>query len=249
MGDNDHGNFDAFRDCLFSHVVDKLTDGTSKAPTRPSIGKKARQNQPEPPKPDPSELADFSDYLAADIFESLPEPFRKLSYHALQNDDVHADKWSLPLTMTVLEELCAHLPGDISDSLVAYGLIRPPTTDIQSFMAPVFSGYISAVTTPPPKWSETRTRFCEICERDWVPLTYHHLIPKQIHAKVLKRNWHEERLLNSVAWLCRACHNFVHQMASNEELAREWYTVELICQRDDVQKWAQWVRRVRWKKT
>ncbi|KIW28503.1 uncharacterized protein PV07_08162 [Cladophialophora immunda] len=250
MTDNDDGNFDAFRDCLFSHVVEKLTaDGTKKPSKRSSLGKKARQNQSEPSGPDASELADFSDYLATDIFANLPRPFQELSYHALQNDAVQSDKWSLPLTLTVVEELCARLPGDINDSLIAYGLIEPPKSDIQSFMAPVLSGYISAATTPPPKWSETRTKACEICERDWVPMTYHHLIPKQIHAKVLKRNWHEEHQLNSVAWLCRACHSFVHRMASNEELAREWYTVELICQREDVQKWAQWVRRVRWRKT
>ncbi|EDN09002.1 conserved hypothetical protein [Histoplasma mississippiense (nom. inval.)] len=36
-------------------------------------------------------------------------------------------------------------------------------------------------------------------------------------------------------------------MASNEELAKEWYTVELILQREDVQNWANWVARIRWK--
>ncbi|EXJ67008.1 uncharacterized protein A1O5_09654 [Cladophialophora psammophila CBS 110553] len=245
------GNFHVFRDCLFSNVVEKLTEATKKTPNRSSPGKKARQNEsePEPSGPDPSELADFSDYLATDIFSSLPEKFQALSHHQYRNDIVNSNKWSLPLTLTVLEELSAHLPGDINDSLTAYGLIEPPKSDMQSFMAPVFSGYISAVTTPPLKWTETRTTACEICERDWVPVTYHHLIPKQVHAKVLKRNWHEEHRLNSVAWLCRACHSFVHRMASNEELAREWYTVDLICQREDVQKWSQWVRRVRWNRT
>jgi hypothetical protein len=36
-------------------------------------------------------------------------------------------------------------------------------------------------------------------------------------------------------------------MASNEELAREWFTVERILERADVQDWAGWVSRVRWK--
>ncbi|KIW89065.1 uncharacterized protein Z519_10550 [Cladophialophora bantiana CBS 173.52] len=244
-------NFDVFSDCLCSNVVEKLTDGTKKTLKRSSLGKKTRQNESDPEQsgPDPSELADFSDYLATDIFSSLPEKFQALSHQALRDDIENSDKWSLPLTLTVLEELSAHLPEDIHDSLTAYGLIEPPKSDMQSFMAPVFSGYISAVTTPPPKWAETRTKACEICERDWVPVTYHHLIPKQVHAKVLKRNWHEEHRLNSVAWLCRACHSFVHRMASNEELARKWYTVDLICQRGDIQKWSQWVGRIRWKKT
>ena len=68
-----------------------------------------------------------------------------------------------------------------------------------------------------------------------------------MHAKVLKRGWHEEWELGNVAWLCRACHSFVHRMASNEELAREWCTVEKILGREDVRDWANWVGRVRWK--
>ncbi|EXJ59588.1 hypothetical protein A1O7_03734 [Cladophialophora yegresii CBS 114405] len=245
MTDNDNDNYDAFRDCLFSAVVGKLTTGPKKPPKKASL---ASQAAGAPAEPDPSELAEFSDYLATEIFSSLPEQLQRLSHQSLR-DEALSEKWSLPLTLTVLEELVAHISGDVIDSLTAYSLIVPPESDVESFLAPVLSGYISAVTTPPPKWIDTRTDACEICEREWVPMTYHHLIPKQVHAKVLKRNWHDEHQLNSVAWLCRACHSFVHRMASNEELARDWYTVDLICQREDVQKWAQWVRRVRWKKT
>jgi hypothetical protein len=36
-------------------------------------------------------------------------------------------------------------------------------------------------------------------------------------------------------------------MATNEELAREYFTVDLIMERGDVQDWAKWVGRVRWK--
>ncbi|KAJ9611102.1 hypothetical protein H2200_004285 [Cladophialophora chaetospira] len=247
--DKDDENYDAFRECLFSAVVEKLTARTKKIPKKTPIAGKSPRALPEPEGPDPSELAEFSEYLATDIFASLPEQLRKLSYYTLQDDVSLSEKWGLPLTLTVLDELSAHMPGETNDNLIAYGLIEPPKSDIQSFMAPVLSAYIAAVTTPPPKWADTRTSACEICEREWVPMTYHHLIPKQVHAKVLKRNWHEEHQLNRVAWLCRACHSFVHRMASNEELAKEWYTVDLICQREDVQKWAHWVRRVRWKKT
>ena len=246
---DDNGNHDAFRDCLFSAVVEKLTLGTKKSSKKVSLASQSSTVSSGHTEPDPSELADFSDYLATEIFSNLPEQLQGLSYHNLQANATLSEKWSLPLTLTMLEELSVRVPGDVADSLVAYGLIDPPKSDVQSFLAPVFSGYISAMTVPPPKWAETRTSTCEICDREWVPLTYHHLIPKQVHARVLKRNWHKEHQLNSVAWLCRACHSFVHRMASNEELAREWYTVDLICQRGDVQKWAQWVRRVRWKKT
>lgn len=249
MSDAENTNIDAFRDCLFTAIVDKYSsNGARKGSKRNSIRKKTATAQPPLAEPEPSELADFADYLAVEIFASLPGELQRLSHHAIQTASSLSDTWSLPLTLSVLEEVTAHIPGEVSDSLLAYGLVEPPKSDLQSFIAPVLSAYIAAVTTPPPKWIETRTDACEICERDWVPMTYHHLIPREVHAKVLKRGWHDEHLLNSVAWLCRACHSFVHRMASNEELAREWYTVDLICSREDVQKWAQWVGRVRWKK-
>jgi len=79
-----------------------------------------------------------------------------------------------------------------------------------------------------------------------VPLTYHHLIPREVHRKVLKRGWHREDMLNSVAWLCRPCHSMVHRVATNEELARHYHTVELLLEREDVKKWAAWVGRQKW---
>lgn len=98
-----------------------------------------------------------------------------------------------------------------------------------------------ATQPPPPLDLSRKADACEICLRDWIPLTYHHLIPCQVHAKALKRRWHEEWQLNSVAWLCRACHSLVHRIASNEELAREWWTIERLVEREDVQDFALWI--------
>jgi hypothetical protein len=134
----------------------------------------------------------------------------------------------------------------VTDSVEAYDLL-PASTDLSSLISSVIPDYIAVVTTPPPIWSNTRASACEICDRGWIPLTYHHLIPKQVHEKALKRRWHEEWKLNSVAWLCRACHSFVHRLAGNEVLAKELYTIDLLLEREEVQAWAKWVGRVRWK--
>lgn len=59
-----------------------------------------------------------------------------------------------------------------------------------------------------------------------------------------------------MAWLCRACHNFVHGLKRNEELARGFYTVELIRNggregdgdvKGRVERWVGWVGGVRWR--
>jgi len=111
----------------------------------------------------------------------------------------------------------------------------------------VVESYLEAAIAAPPVWVTTRRTECEICERE-VPLTYHHLIPKAVHTKVLKRGWHKEFMLNSVAWLCRPCHSTVHRVASHEVLAREFYTVELLLGREDVRKWKGYIEKQRWGK-
>ena len=253
--EDDEQNLNLFKDCLFNIVLEKSnSDQKQKRSKRASVSK-TRSVQPtskdsntEDAITDTSQLVDFSDYLAGEVFPSLPSAIRTISYQAIQADIALSDKWSLPLSLATYEEVADLVPPSVTDSLQAYSLISPPASDLQTFLSPVIATYLTAATAAPPKWIETRLSACEICERDWVPLTYHHLIPRAVHAKVLKRGWHEERELNSVAWLCRACHSFVHRMASNEELAKEWYTVEKICEREDVQKWASWVGKVRWKK-
>lgn len=188
-------------------------------------------------------------FLASEVFTSLPSTLQTLSYTAIQQTPtLLTTTYPIPLPYSLLESLTSTLPTSVSDTLTTYGILSS-ATDIPELLSPLLTDYISAVTAPPPIWSTTRTEACEICERSWIPLSYHHLIPRSVHDKVRKRGWNEEWQLNSVAWLCRACHGFVHRMASNEELAREWFTVERIMNREDVTVWAGWVGRIRWKRT
>ncbi|KAI9367950.1 hypothetical protein BJX61DRAFT_547004 [Aspergillus egyptiacus] len=254
-------NYTVFRECISSVIVTRSNQHKpSKAPKRRSYKSKvARRNDDNAtkdkstvlPRSDPAEeaspeeLADFIDFIATEIFTILPEPLQTLSYSALQHSPALADTYTIPLHPSTLESLSNPLPATVSDTLETYGYT--PALDAPLLLSKALAEYIPAVTRPPPVWATTRTSACEICERDWIPLSYHHLIPRSVHEKVKKKGWHDEWMLNSVAWLCRACHSFVHRMAGNEELAREWFTVERILEREDVRDWARWVGRVRWK--
>lgn len=147
------------------------------------------------------------------------------------------------LSLGNIEKLSSSTPLSVEDSLSVYGLM-----DTTSLLKSVLPPYASSVTAPPPIWVSTRSSACEICDRDWINLTYHHLIPRSVHEKAVKRGWHEEWELNRVAWICGACHRYVHSIATNEELAQHWDTVEKLLSREDVQRFAQWVGKVRWKK-
>ncbi|KAK2784107.1 hypothetical protein FQN52_009272 [Onygenales sp. PD_12] len=249
MANGSNQNYETFRECVSQALIQKSAEKPSKAPPRrknKDVQQPVQSSLTGLEANDPEELAEFIDYIAGEAFSSLPEEVQSLSFSAVQGNSSLAAKYAEPLERATLDSLTTTVSLSVSESLSVYGLI-PDASDFPRFFDPILTGYISAAQTGPPKWSETRTTACEICERDWIPLTYHHLIPREVHAKVLKRKWHEEWKLNSVAWICRACHSFVHKMASNEELAREWYTVERILQREDVQHFAQWVGRIRWK--
>ncbi|GLB43007.1 hypothetical protein LshimejAT787_1204560 [Lyophyllum shimeji] len=172
---------------------------------------------------DSSELDDFSSYLASEAWPTLPESIRTASYEtrALVPTDIDL----IPLDNTSVS---------FTDTLISYGFASD-TDDSLRFLRNALASYLDDACAPPPVWSATRTTECEICERE-VPLTYHHLIPRSTHAKALKKKWHPEAMLNSVAWLCRPCHSAVHHVATNEELAREYYTVELLLEREDILK-------------
>jgi hypothetical protein len=202
--------------------------------------------------------ANHLQYLSSLIFPSLPVELRTLSYPKFRDSPVLQDAYTTPLSASTYTSLLSTVPPDAIDSLESYALLpaSSDTHDAHNLLTPVFTAYCTTVTLPPPIWSTTRTTECELCERDWVPLTYHHLIPKSSHDRVRKRGWHGEEVLNSVAWLCRACHSFVHRLASNEELARYYYTVGLIREGGveadadkalEVEGWVKWVGGVRWK--
>ncbi|RAK73884.1 HNH endonuclease [Aspergillus fijiensis CBS 313.89] len=212
-------------------------------------------------------LTEEKQFLATETFPALPPSIQTLTYTppppppppTTTSSSSSSSTTTTTITtssetdpQTLASTLCTTtLPATVHDTLTTYAILadQPEENEeaLTTFFTPILTEYLAAVTRPPPVWATTRTDSCEICGRDWIPLSYHHLIPRSVHAKVTKKGWHPEWMLNSVAWLCRACHSFVHRMASNEELAREWFTVERICEREDVRVWAGWVGRVRWK--
>jgi hypothetical protein len=102
---------------------------------------------------------------------------------------------------------------------------------------------------------------CRICRRI-MPLTFHHLVPKETHAHVLKRA--AKSLMPSIEemytkrpehvrsksrkdWLevyginvCRMCHNQIHHAESNMSLATRFNTLELLLEHPKIVKWRSW---------
>ncbi|OJT05242.1 hypothetical protein TRAPUB_3980 [Trametes pubescens] len=225
-----------FKDCLARRI---LAEPDINAPSQPDT------------QDESDALDDFSEYLAHEIWSALPQALREATYEDRESvpeaDDVDLD----------------NIPTAFADTLTSCG-ISYDEEDAIAFLRRTLKDYVTEACAPRPVWSSTRTKECEICSRE-VPLTYHHLIPREVHTKVLKRKWHSETMLNSVAWLCRyasapkcsmaerhlilcihrPCHTAVHHVATNEVLAKEFYTIELLLAREDIQKWRRYAAKQR----
>ncbi|KAF2018365.1 hypothetical protein BU24DRAFT_344372 [Aaosphaeria arxii CBS 175.79] len=265
---DEQSNYETFRECLSDPVLRILArpiEGTKSRKRRKGRLSSVRNHSKDKTSIEPvstvqstdlndgsdaEDLGEFIDYLSSLIFPSLPETLRTLSYAKWKDSARLQDEYSTPVTASTTTNLLSTISPIAIENLSSYSLLppEPDATDLHNFFHSILDAYITSTTSPPPIWTTTRTTECELCHRDWIPLTYHHLIPRSTHDRVRKRGWHAEEMLNSVAWLCRACHSFVHRAASNEELAREFWSVELLEEREDVRAWVKWVGRVRWRK-
>jgi len=82
---------------------------------------------------------------------------------------------------------------------------------------------------------------CPMCERV-MPLTFHHLRPRTMHGKYKKLGFTKEEL-NIGVNICRPCHNAVHTLHKNEDLAKSFYTLELLLEDDAILKWIKYINK------
>jgi hypothetical protein len=84
---------------------------------------------------------------------------------------------------------------------------------------------------------------CELCERV-LPLTSHHLIPKQIHSKGwCKRLFTKKEMNSRRADLCRDCHSTVHKFFTHRELGEIYNTIEKLLTNEKVINFVKWVKK------
>ncbi|KAK4242879.1 hypothetical protein C8A03DRAFT_28877 [Achaetomium macrosporum] len=268
-------NYEQFREILSSFLIERIAGPLSKPKAKSK--RRSKRAVPDPsktgtssaePEPSADDLAEFTSYIATATFLALPEDLQSLTHHTwADKPSLQALYTPLPLSPERVSTLLQTLDPSIADSLTAYGVTAPSSSSSSSFLlynnnrnlhnlpttteffASIISSYITTAITPPPPPASTRGQVtaCEICGRDWINLTYHHLIPRMVHDKAVKRGWHRPDELQNVAWLCGACHRFVHRFKGHEELAREYFTVERLMEAEEVRRFADWVGRVRWK--
>lgn len=84
---------------------------------------------------------------------------------------------------------------------------------------------------------------CEMCGRNNLIVTAHHLVPKTTHtSKYVKKNFSDEQM-NITVDLCKACHKTVHATFTEKELARSYNTLDALTRAENISKFVKWVRK------
>jgi 5-methylcytosine-specific restriction protein A len=85
------------------------------------------------------------------------------------------------------------------------------------------------------------TGTCQLCDRENLFLTKHHLIPRGRHNKRVKRD--NEGNEKNTTPMCRSCQNQIHSLFTNKQLERDFNTIEMLKANEDVQRWIKWIRK------
>lgn len=73
---------------------------------------------------------------------------------------------------------------------------------------------------------------CELCHRENVVLTKHHLLPREEGGK-------EEH----IAYICEACHKHIHALYTNRELAIRLNTIKDLQEDEKIAKYLKFIRK------
>ncbi len=74
---------------------------------------------------------------------------------------------------------------------------------------------------------------CILCGRI-IPLTFHHLIPKETHLKSFNKDKTPEEMNSRGIWVCRPCHSGIHNIYDNDTLAISYNTLDLLLKSDRI---------------
>lgn len=73
---------------------------------------------------------------------------------------------------------------------------------------------------------------CELCHRQEIMLTKHHLLPRE-------EGGNEEH----IAFICEDCHKHIHALYTNKELAIRLDSIEALQQDEKIKKYLKFIRK------
>jgi hypothetical protein len=75
-------------------------------------------------------------------------------------------------------------------------------------------------------------------------LTQHHLIPRTRHRKRrTQRNFARSEMLSRILWVCRPCHDHIHDVLTEKELEAHYSTRDALLAHPAMQRFVTWIGR------
>jgi hypothetical protein len=85
---------------------------------------------------------------------------------------------------------------------------------------------------------------CELCGRAVGQLTKHHLIPRMRHRhRHTRAAYGRTELGTRLLWVCRPCHDHIHAVLSEKELAAAYNTRMALLAHPEIRRFVDWIRR------
>ncbi len=103
---------------------------------------------------------------------------------------------------------------------------------------------LNAPTAPakPPAPEDGR---CVLCGQP-AHLTFHHLVPKRVHAKPWARQRYALEVLRTRGiWVCRSCHSFLHRQFDERTLGERLDSLEALRAEPSIARHIDWASRQR----
>lgn len=94
---------------------------------------------------------------------------------------------------------------------------------------------------PTPIRLPSQPATCELCSRA-AALTRHHLIPKALHDKpYVQKRYSREQRITATLWVCRACHNQIHRLFSEKDLALTYNSRDALLGDERLRTFVEWL--------
>jgi hypothetical protein len=88
--------------------------------------------------------------------------------------------------------------------------------------------------------SRLKSGQCLCCGR-LTALTFHHLIPKKLHRRAFYRKNFDKETLNKGVNICRLCHDGIHDLYDEMQLAKQFSSAETLLADEALQRHFAWV--------
>lgn len=157
------------------------------------------------------------------VIWSTPESINNVLADHLVELDVTSTMLQAQLLCEDLQKACQH-PSDFQTRL--YSQLKQGK-DLQQALTD---------TQLPEVEQELPPGVCALCHRK-MPLTWHHLFPRDVHKKFLKRGLMTQQDCVLGISICRQCHNTIHRFFDNETLAEKLHSLESLLEEESIQKW------------